>query len=105
MLYLNKKLNSIVFTSKDFDNNRDYLPDFFMAMGELNPKKKIKIAIDLKETPVIFVLYFKKLLQESIGDIDIYYKDRGDALRSSLKDYGMQYKNIKKYPDPMPVQI
>ena len=102
MLYINKELNSLVFTQEEFKINRDYMPDFFMAIGELNPKKKIRIAIDLDETPVLFVLYFRKLMQESQGDFEIFYKDKGEPLRTSLKDYGMPYKNIKKYPFPLP---
>ena len=102
MLYINTSLNSIVINQEEFDINRNYLPDIFMALGELDNKRKIKIAIDLKKTPVIFVLYFRKLLLESGIELDIYYKDKSEALRKSLKDYGMQYKNIKKYPDILP---
>jgi hypothetical protein len=101
-LYINKELNSLVFTKKDFKMNRNYLPDFLMALKELNSLKNIKIAIDLDETPILFVLYFRKLLQESSANINIYYKDSSASLKKVLKDYGMAYNNIKKYPNPMP---
>jgi len=101
-LYINKDKNSLVFTEKDFLINRNYLPDFLMALQDLDPLEKLKIAIDLDKVPVVFVLYFRKLMQDSSADIDIYYKDDSPELKEALKGYGMAYRNIKKYPDIMP---
>lgn len=101
-LYINGKNNTIVFTEKDFDINRNYLPDFFMAMGKLDKERPIKVALDLRKIPVLFVLYLKKVQDEGEVLLDIYYRDHSEAIRMALKGYGMQYRGIKEFQDPMP---
>jgi len=102
-LYLNTKDNTLVFTEKDFKEDRNYIPDFLMAMGELNKERPINIGLDLDVCPVLFVLYFRKVHQELPDlDINIFYRDRSEALRTSLKSYNMQWNPIKKFPFAMP---
>jgi hypothetical protein len=101
-LFINKDLNSLIITPKDFNLNYNYLPDILLGLYNLDPEKKIKIALDLKEAPAVFVLYFRKLMQESNTDIDIYYRDKGKQLQEILSGYGMQYKSILEYPDALP---
>lgn len=101
-LFINKEFNSLVITSKDFKEDFNYLPDIMIGLRNLDPSKNIKIAFDLEETPAIFILYFKKVLEEADADIVIYYKEKTDSVRGVLKSYGMPYNNIKKYPDPLP---
>lgn len=101
-LYLNEKNNTLVFTEKDFDINRNYLPDFLMAMGKLNADKPINIGLDIRQCPVLFVLYFRKVLDSSNAEVAIFYRDRSEALRKSLKSYSMEWNPIKKFPFPLP---
>jgi len=98
-LYINKEKNSLIFNEKDFQINVNYLPDIVLALMELDESKPIHFAIDLEKTPVLFVLYLRKLLQESEATIKIYYKDNSEALKWALKSYGMEYNPIKNFPD------
>jgi len=102
-LYKNNTNNSIVFNQEEFDINRNYIPDFFIAVGSLDKNESIHIAIDLEETPVLFVLYFMKLI-DSVKDssITIYYKEDTKELKSALKGYGLKYINIDQFPFSLP---
>jgi len=99
MLLLNKEKNSIVFNKEDFGINVNYLPLIISALLELDETKPIHFAICLDKTPMLFVLYFRKLMQESDADVRIYYKDNSEALRWALKSYGMPYLSIDEFPD------
>jgi len=104
MIYLNKEFNSLIFTEKDFDLNYNYIPDLFLAVRELNPKKEIYIAINLPETPIIFVMFFRKIIQESPAKIYVYFRDDSKALKDGLELSGIQYRNIKNYPWELPME-
>jgi hypothetical protein len=98
-LYINKEKNSLIFDEKDFDMNFNYLPQIVLALMELDENKPIHFAIELPKTPMLFVLYLRKVLQESDVDLRIYYKDNSEALRIALKGYGMEYRSLSEFPD------
>jgi len=98
-MYINHAQNSLAFMDDDFEINKNYMPSIFMSLKELDQNKPIHFAVSLDKTPIIFVLYFRKLLQESPSDITFYYKDTGEPLKEALRSYGMEYKNIEDYPD------
>lgn len=75
-----------------------------LGLMNLDGTKFIKIAIDLEDTPAIFILYFKKVLQESDAHIEIYYRDKKESIKKILEGYGMPYININKFPDPLPIE-
>ena len=101
-LYKNEMNNSIVFNEEDFDINRNYIPDWFMAIGQLDKNKTIEVAIDMPETPVIFLLYLMKVLKETPTKLNIYHKEDSETLKIALKGYRMAYRNIKKFPFKLP---
>jgi hypothetical protein len=92
----------MVFDDTEFEINRNYIPDLFLGLRELDPDKPINIAINMDKTPVVFVLFFRKILQESPNEINIYYKEDTEYLKLSLKSYGMPYKNITEFDFPLP---
>jgi len=98
-IYINKETNSLEFNSEDYDKNYNYMPSIVMALMDLDNSSKIKIAINLDKTPVIFVLYFRRLIQESGSDIKIFYKEDSIELRDALISYGMEYNSLKDFPD------
>ncbi len=101
MIYINKEHNSLVITPKEFKENYNYLPDIVFALGDLKARD-VKIAICLEKTPAVFVLYFRKIQQETGVTLDIYYTEKAQNFKQILKGYGMPYKSIKKYPDVLP---
>jgi len=101
-LYINKELNTLVFNEEEFELHRNYIPDLFLGLRELNPNKEINIAIDMEKTPIVFVLFFKKIIEESPGDITIFFKEDTDILRKSLINYGLKYRNIEDFPWELP---
>ena len=101
-LYKNEKNNSIVFNQDDFDINRNYIPDWVLAIGSMQKDKPIDIAIDMEETPILFILYLMKVKEETPAVIRIYYRDKSEALKIALKGYNLSYRNIKKFPYKLP---
>lgn len=100
MLLINHEKNAMVFNSDNFDEKTNYVPLIVRALRELDPKKTIHFAIQLEKTPVVFVLYFRKVIQEGI-DIKIYHTENSDILRNALNTYQMEYINIKDFPIKM----
>jgi len=98
MFYINKEKNSLVITEEDFDINYNYLPEMFDIFRQMDPKKPIEVVIDLEKTPILFVLYFRKLMQESETLYNIYYREDSEPLKTALIGYDMPYKNIKERP-------
>jgi hypothetical protein len=99
MLYINKEHNSLVFDSKDFSIKMNYMPIIFMAIRELDKDKPIHFAVELEKTPAIFVLYFKKIKEESDLDFRVYYLENSDILKNILSGYNMKYRPLSDFPD------
>jgi hypothetical protein len=98
-LLINKEKNSLVFTEEDFDIDTNYMPLIVSALRELDPNKTIHFGILLPKTPMLFVLYQQKLIDESNIDIRLYHKDRSEELIAALKGFGIKYYPFKRFPD------
>jgi len=101
-LFINKDLNTMVFDETEFEINRNYIPDLFLGLNQLDKEKPINIAINMEKTPMVFILFFRKILQGTDAEINIYYKENNDILRTALKSYSMVYKNINDFKFPLP---
>jgi hypothetical protein len=94
----------MVFDETEFEINRNYIPDLFLGLNQLDKEKPINIAINMEKTPMVFVLFFRKILQGTDSEINIFYKEDTDVLKTSLKSYGMVYNNIDNFNFPLPDQ-
>ena len=92
----------MVFNDEEFQINRNYIPDLFLGLNELNQDEPVHIALDMDKVPMVFVLFFRKIMQGSATSIDVYYKENTEILKTALKSYGMPYLNIKDFPHPLP---
>jgi len=99
MLYINPLKNSIVFDEKDFKIDKNYLPILVLAFRDLDKDRPINFAIELEKTPIIFVLFLRKLLKETDAKIKIYFKENSESLRAALKSYGITYRPLSDFPD------
>jgi len=98
-LFINKDRNTMIFNDEDFENNRNYIPDLFLGLNELDKNRDIHIAIDLEKTPIVFILFFRKILSGSQTPIYIYYKEDNDIFKAALTNYGLTYRNINDFPE------
>lgn len=98
-ILFNKEKNSMIFDKEDFHINTNYIPFLFDVLRQMDQKRPVKIAIDLDKTPVIFVLYFKKLVEEGAAEYEFYFKENTEVLRAALQRYGVPYKSIKDFED------
>ncbi len=103
MIFVEPELNSIIVNEVDFNQNRNYMSEFVLALRELNPKKTIHFVVDLEKAPVMFILYFRKL-KEITPDLPLalYFRDQSPLLVQILKQYNLPYKDITLYPYALP---
>ncbi len=103
MLYVEKELNSIIFDDKEFQPQRNYMPDLVLAFRDLNKNETIHFVVNLDKTPLLFILYFRKLRQ-SMPDLglELYFKEKNDLLVGTLSSYKLKYKNITEFPWELP---
>jgi hypothetical protein len=99
MLYINSPKNSLIFDEKDFKIDKNYLPMLVLAFRELDKDRPINFAIELEKTPIIFILFLRKLLKETDAKINIYFKENSESLRAALKSYDIIYKPLSDFPD------
>jgi hypothetical protein len=103
MLYLEKDLNSIVFTSENFKLNYNYMPEIVYALRELDPKKTLHFVIDIEHAPAVFILYFRQLKQQdNTLDLRMYFRDKSLILKDILKKYTIDFYDIGDYPFDLP---
>ncbi len=103
MIFVEPELNSIIINEIDFSESRNYMPEFVLALRELNPQKTIHFVVDLKKAPVMFIVYFRKLKETTpLLDLELYFKDPSKILPKVLQAYNLKYKNITEYPYELP---
>lgn len=97
-LYINMEKNSLVFNDIDYEKNYNYTPLIAGALNKLDPHQTINFAIDLDETPIIFMLYIDKI-KRAVPDIDIkvYHKEDSPLLRENIEKENTYY-NIDEFP-------
>ncbi len=103
MLFVEKKLNSIIFNEVDFKPEHNYMPELVLAFRDLDRRKAINFVLDLEKAPILFILYFRKLkqLQNSL-ELNLFFRDESPILPKVLASYGLKYKNISEYPWALP---
>ncbi len=103
MLFVERELNSIIFNEENFHPKKNYMPEFVLALRELDKDKTIHFALDIKSTPLLFILYFRKLKQSMPNlDLELYFKDKSELLPKTLATYHLKYKNITEFPWELP---
>ncbi len=103
MLYVEKELNSIIFDEEDFEPKRNYMPDLVLAFRDMDQKRTIHFVVNLKNTPLLFILYFRKLMQTNPNlDLELYFKDKSEILPKTLESYKLKYKPLSEYPSELP---
>jgi len=103
MIFVEPKINSIIINQIDFSISRNYIPEFVLALRELDPRKTIHFVVDLDNTPVMFIVYFRKLKETNPDlDLELYFRDQGDILKKVINQYNLTYNDITDYAYPLP---
>jgi len=101
-LFINKLNNSLYFDEEDFDINTDYMVDIVSALRDLDPKRPIYFGLDLPETPIVFIVYFRKMVRETPGlDFKLYLREQTDFLKALLRTYNLTSYDIDTFPYPL----
>ncbi len=95
-LYINKELNSLRIKDNETVKDKTFMILFSQSLTELDPSQKIKIILDMKYSPLVVVLYLRKVIQE-MGDInmEIYHTEDSEVLKNGLISFDIPYFNIK----------
>jgi hypothetical protein len=98
-LYINLPLNSIKITNDEETEDYIFLTELGEALAELDRSKKIRINFDTEFTPLVVVLYLKKVREVSEVDIEIFNRQDSEALRKGLEALGFEYNSLKDNDD------
>jgi hypothetical protein len=102
-IFIEKNQNSLIINRDEFDPNVNYLPDFLFALRDLDPNKKINVVIDLDETPMIFILYLKKIREETPGiKFHLYVTNLPELEADVFKLYKFECDLLSEYPVELP---
>ncbi len=103
MLYVEKENNWIVFDEKEFQPKKNYMPELVLAFRDLDQNKPIHFVVNMDKTPLLFILYFRKLRQSLTElDLHLYFKEKNKLLEGTLASYKLKYKNIEEFPWELP---
>ncbi len=103
MIFVEPELNSIIINEIDYKETRNYMPEFVLALRQLNPERTIHFVVDLKKAPVMFVIYFRKLKEATPTlPLELYFKDSSVLLQQVLKQYNLSYNDVSSYPYDLP---
>ncbi len=103
MIFVEPELNSIIINETDYKETRNYMPEFVLALRELDPKRTIHFVVDLEKAPVMFVIYFRKLKETTPTlPLELYFRDPSTILQSVLKQYNLPYNDVSSYPFDLP---
>jgi hypothetical protein len=104
-LFIDKANNSLYFNEEDFEINKDYMVDIVSALRDLDPQRPIYFGLDLPETPIVFIVYFKKLVKETPEiDFRLYLKEQNSFLKDLLKMYKLSSYSIDEFPYPLSIK-
>jgi len=96
-IFINKELNNLLITDENFEINKNYIPDLFLIFRDLDQNKPINIILNMKKTPIIFILFFNKIIQSGAAEINIFFKEDTKILRQALLGYNIKYNSIDKF--------
>jgi len=103
---MDKANNSLYFDNEDFDIKTNYMGDIVSALSELNPQKPLYFGLDLPETPIVFIVYFRKMVMETPKlDFRLYLQEQTDFIKDLLTSYNLTSYDIKDFPYPLALNL